>query len=77
MQRNLLTGQRLVAVCLAGCVLFNYPLLALFDRPETVWGVPLLYVFVFAAWLLLIAALAWVVEGRQSGADAPHREGPR
>ncbi len=57
-------GQRLVAVCLLGLVLFNYPILALFNRPQVVFGIPLLYLHIFAAWMLLIALMAFVVERR-------------
>jgi hypothetical protein len=35
MQRSTLSGQRLVAVFLLGCVFFNYPVLSLFDRAAT------------------------------------------
>jgi hypothetical protein len=55
-------GQRLVALFLLGNLLFNYPLLALFNRPDMVLGIPVLYAYVFGAWALLIALLAWVVE---------------
>ena len=50
MQRTMLTVQRLVAVFLAGFVLFNYPILALFDRAATLPGVPLIFVYLFAVW---------------------------
>jgi hypothetical protein len=65
MLRAPLTGQRLVAIFLIGCVLFNYPLLYLFNAPTAVFGVPLLYVYVFLAWLLLIALMAYVIERRR------------
>ncbi|WP_024301672.1 hypothetical protein [Pseudogulbenkiania sp. MAI-1] len=55
-------AQRLAALFLLGAVLFNYPLLALFNRSALVWGVPVLYAYVFAAWLLLIMLLALVIE---------------
>lgn len=55
-------GQRLAALFLLGNALFNFPLLALFNQPSTVAGIPLLYLYVFAAWGLLIALLAFVVE---------------
>jgi hypothetical protein len=58
------TGQRLVAVFMMGCLLFNYPLLALFARPVDVAGIPLLYLYVLGAWSLLIAVMAWAVAGR-------------
>jgi hypothetical protein len=64
MHRRILTGQRLVAVFLGGCVLFNYPLLSLFDRGASLFGIPLLYAYVFAAWAGLIAAMAWIIERR-------------
>ncbi|WP_420473994.1 hypothetical protein [Noviherbaspirillum sp. ST9] len=57
-------GQRMVALFLLGNLLFNYPLLALFNKSETVLGVPLLYVYVFGAWAGLIALLAFVAEKR-------------
>jgi len=44
-----LTRQRLAAVCLLGGVLFNYPLLSLFNKPEEILDVPLLYLYIFGA----------------------------
>ena len=55
-------GQRLTAVFLLGCLLLNYPLLALFNIDHLVFGIPLLYVFTFAAWGLLIALAALIAE---------------
>jgi len=54
--------QRLAALFVLGGLLFNYPLLALFNRPALVDGIPLLYVYVFAAWALLIGLLVLVIE---------------
>lgn len=62
MNKPNIKAQRLAALFLLGAVLFNYPLLALFNRSALVWGVPVLYVYVFAAWLLLIMLLALVIE---------------
>lgn len=64
MHRRILKGERLVATFVCGCVLFNYPLLSLFDRDVEVFGIPLLYVYVFAAWAGLIALMAWIIERR-------------
>ena len=55
-------GQRLVGLFLLGCLLFNYPLLALFNARATVFGIPLLYAYLFAAWALLIALVAVIME---------------
>jgi len=54
-------AQRLIALCMLGLLLFNYPILALFNVPETVFGIPVLYAYIFAAWSLLIAGMAFVV----------------
>jgi hypothetical protein len=57
-----LRGQRLVALCMLGCVLFNYPILAIFNVPAAVLGIPVLYAYIFLAWALLIALMALAVE---------------
>ena len=57
-----LKGQRLVALFLLGCVLFNYPLLALFTGDAQFLGIPLLYLYAFAAWAAVIGAMALTIE---------------
>jgi hypothetical protein len=58
-------GQRLIALCMLGCLLFNYPILALFNRAATVLGIPILYAYIFVVWAVLIALMAWMVEARE------------
>jgi hypothetical protein len=53
---------RLVGLFLLGCLLFNYPILAVFNQPAFVLGIPVLYIFIFGAWALLIALMALAVE---------------
>ncbi|HET7766164.1 MAG TPA: hypothetical protein VFK92_13845 [Burkholderiales bacterium] len=55
-------GQHFVALCMFGILLFNYPVLALFNVPGTLFGVPALYAYVFIAWAALIAAMAVLAE---------------
>jgi hypothetical protein len=62
MIRPSIKGQRLVALFLLGCALFNYPVLSLFNHSGTVFGIPVLYAYLFAAWSLLIGLLAFVIE---------------
>ena len=64
MARPSVKGQRLVALFLLGCLLFNYPLLNLFSYSGEVFGIPLLYVYIFGVWALLIGVMALVVEMR-------------
>ena len=55
-------GQRFVALCMLGLVLFNFPILALFNVPGTLFGVPVLYVYIFGAWAALIVLMALTAE---------------
>jgi len=55
-------GQRFVALCMLGMVLFNFPVLALFNVGGTLFGVPVLYAYLFMAWAALIALMALVSE---------------
>jgi hypothetical protein len=62
MSKSSRKGQRLVGLFLLGCLLFSYPMLALFNVRATLFGVPLLYAYLFAAWALLIAIVAYIME---------------
>ena len=64
MQESERRGQRMIALCVLGCVLFNFPILALFNVRGAFFGVPVLYAYIFIAWALLIALMAWVAEKR-------------
>lgn len=71
LRRNLI-GQRLLALFLLGWLLFNFPLLALFGGNAEWLGLPALWVYLFIAWALLIAVMAWVAE---QGGDGQSRAG--
>ena len=58
-------GPRLVALFLLGVLLFNYPLLAVFNRPAEVLGIPVLYAYLFAAWAVLIALVAAIMQRKE------------
>ena len=55
-------SQRFVALCILGVLLFNFPILALFNVPGKVFGVPVLYAYIFGAWAALIVLMAFVAE---------------
>jgi len=64
MDKPITRGHRIASLFLLGLFLFNYPMLALFNVSHTVLGVPVLYAYLFAAWALVIALAAAVIEGR-------------
>ena len=57
-----LRSQRLVALFVGGWLLFNFPLLALWDQDVLFLGVPFFPVALFTLWALLIGVLAWLME---------------
>ncbi len=67
--RNALRNPRLVALCVAGAVLLNLPLLSLWDTKTTLFGLPLMPLALFAGWAILIGIAAWIVESKQHPDD--------
>jgi hypothetical protein len=63
MRKPSLRTYRIVALFLLASLLFNYPVLALFNVGATAAGVPVLYVYLFVAWAITIVAAAAVIEG--------------
>ncbi len=69
MPRHGLRSELIAAIFILGVVLFNKPLLNIFDAgaARMPFGIPLLYVYLFAAWGALIALMAWAIEYHQGG----------
>ena len=59
--RDSLRSARMVAVAALALLLFGFPVMALFDVDVRLLGVPLLWAYLFVAWGVVIAAVAWVV----------------
>jgi hypothetical protein len=57
---------RLIGLFLLGLVLLNPPLLFLFGNGDTLFGLPLLYLYLFVAWLVIVGAVAWIAERRSA-----------
>lgn len=51
-------NEQSLALFLLGLLLFNPPLLWLFSVDGFVFGVPILYVYIFLAWVAFIALMA-------------------
>jgi len=64
------TTERLIALALAGMLAFNYPLLFLFGGSALVFGIPVLYLYLFTAWGLFILLAALIMERRSGGGNA-------
>jgi hypothetical protein len=57
-----LVTQRLLALFAVALLLFNFPLLALWDQDTLLWGLPLLPMALFVLWAGLLVILALMME---------------
>jgi len=72
MTRDSKINKRLVALFLLGCVLLNYPILSLVNLEILIFGLPLLYVYIFGIWCMLISltALTTLFHSRERADDS-------
>ncbi|PEN07999.1 hypothetical protein CRI93_06035 [Longimonas halophila] len=61
--------RRLVALFVVGCLMLGYPLLTVYSVPQTIGGIPVLYVVIFVIWAVLIGASAAILH-RATGGDS-------
>lgn len=61
MKRKTITSQQLILIFVVGCLLLNYPLLSIFSHARLLAGIPVLFLYVFTVWLLLLLLTAIVL----------------
>ncbi len=66
-------GERLIGLFALGCVLFSPPLIAV-AAGGTLFGIPSAYVYLFLAWAVVIAGLAWMLERHRHRRRQPDGE---
>jgi len=59
-------NERLIVILIIGVIALNYPLLSLFSKAKLIFGVPVLYLYIFAAWSIFIGCVALVLEKKTS-----------
>lgn len=57
-------GERLIALLLAGIIAWTYPVLFLFGTGGPVFGIPLLYLYLYLSWGLFVGLVALIIEWR-------------
>ncbi|GEM_PF-256483 len=50
-------SKRIFSIFLLGCLVFNFPILSLFNYKIFIWGIPLLYIYLFFVWGVIIISL--------------------
>jgi hypothetical protein len=53
---------QIIVLFLMGTLALNYPLLSVVNRQHLFWGIPLLYLYIFLVWLVIIALMAFIAE---------------
>lgn len=56
--------ERLLGLLFGGLMLLNFPLLAIFSIGSFFCGIPVLYVYLFSVWSLIIGVTAYVLRSR-------------
>jgi hypothetical protein len=66
-----LINRRLVGVFLLGWILYNYPILSLFNLPALFLGIPLLFGYMFGIWALVIGLVMLItrIHRPRNGSD--------
>jgi hypothetical protein len=60
-------ADRAFALTLLALVLLTPPILTIFNVPELVFGIPLLHIYCYSAWLLAIIIGAWLAKRLSAG----------
>lgn len=65
MKKESTRTQKLIVLFCLFVVLMNFPFLQLFNLPVLVGGIPLLWVYIFSLWILMIVLVA-LLSGRRT-----------
>jgi len=63
-------SERTIALFLFGLIAVSPPFLAIFAADAFLFGIPLLYAYLFAVWIVLIGLLALISGRGESGAES-------
>lgn len=69
MHRPSLRNERLAFLFIVGLLVFNPPILTIFDKTVSSFGIPLLYLYLFISWTCLIALAAFAIEWTAAADD--------
>jgi len=60
--RQRIKEQRLLILFLLGIFFFNFPALSVLNKNHLLAGIPVLYLYIFIVWIILVGVTAWIVE---------------
>ena len=73
------SNERLLALVIIGAIALNYPFISLFSVASTLFGIPVLYLYLFLVWggFIFLAALIVTQKGQKNTLVRRHDEKPR
>lgn len=64
-------GERLTSLLIVGTLLLNFPLLSIFSRKSLFLGLPVLFLYIFLIWGLIIGTMVFVLRDRPGRPSRP------
>jgi hypothetical protein len=65
-------GERLISLLVVGILLLNFPLLSVFSKTYLLLGFPILFLYLFITWGLIIGAIVLVLHDRSRRSSGPN-----
>ncbi len=72
--RRLCLMESWVIFFILGLIMMNFPFITIFDKPLTVFDIPLLYLYLQAGWLISIFVIYLFVKANNLNKDAEDNE---
>ncbi len=63
--KEIIKEQKLIAFCIIFAILLNFPILSLFNKFVTISHIPILCIYIFVVWIVIIASIAITVSAKQ------------
>jgi hypothetical protein len=64
-------GERLISLLIVGIILLNFPLLSVFSKTYLLLGFPILFLYLFITWGVIIGAIVLVLHDRSRRSSGP------
>ncbi len=63
---NKSSNQKLIFLSILLLALLSYPLISLANKAQLLFGIPMLYLYIFIVWIIVIIILYRIVEKKQT-----------
>ncbi|BCS53500.1 hypothetical protein [Geobacter sp. SVR] len=74
--RRLQLRESWIIFFIMGIIMMNFPFLYIFNKPATIFGFPILFLYLFIGWLISIGVIYLFVLAIGHNGDKPRETGP-